>query len=164
MPGGNYCILTCTEDVDCCNGDAMCEQQLGSYPYSWSCNAGLCAFAGCSTDDECTFGGILPTWICLDFGDFSACEPGCSSDADCSDQFLDGWVCTGDGGYCEPPTCMSDDDCTQGLACNLATGICGGGCTSDADCGDFGYCELETGACVCMADDDCGPGYACAAL
>ncbi|MBX7078397.1 MAG: hypothetical protein K1X88_04350 [Nannocystaceae bacterium] len=120
---------------------------------------------GCTTDDECTMGGALPAWVCVDIGaGFNACQPGCAADQDCEDQFLMGWTCTGGGGtYCEPPGCASDDDCAAipGTTCNVDTGFCEAPpCESDADCGDL-TCDVATGICGCSDDAQCGDGFTC---
>lgn len=75
--------------------------------------------AGCTTDEECTFGGALPTWICADFEGISACVPSCAEDADCQGPGTETYTCTGGGGtYCEAPACTADTDCLEGYTCN----------------------------------------------
>ena len=116
--GDKACFLGCEEVIDCCDGDSYCEDSLGEYPYNWGCERGLCTHEGCNNDEQCTFGGALPDWRCVDIDGFGACLQSCTTQDDCS--FLDGWTCDED--VCmwppvEPETCENDADCDDGLVC-----------------------------------------------
>src|SRR5262245_14903852 len=49
-----YCGRTCSAVADCCQGVPGCP---GPYPNNYECQDGFCFSAGCSTNQECTFGG-----------------------------------------------------------------------------------------------------------
>jgi hypothetical protein len=164
---GGYCALGCVEPVDCCDAaDPNCEPGLGTYPYDWSCDEGACIAGGCTDDEQCTFGGALPTWVCADFGGgFNACAPGCAADADCQGPGTEDYTCTGPDGTCAAPGCTADADCqgvgTEDYTCNVDTGFCEAPpCTSDADCGTL-TCDVGSGFCGCTDDKMCGEGFAC---
>ena len=104
------------------------------YPYNWECNEGVCESGGCSSNDECTFGGTLPDYGCFDVGGIGGCFEGCDVDEDCS---VAGFTCTGesdDGTYCVPPP----------FDCNTAEGGCNGN----------GTCQ-EDGSCTCAGSEEC---------
>ncbi len=168
--GGMGCFLACEEAVDCCGGEPMCEAGVGTYPYSYTCEAdGTCGYSGCADSDECTLGGVLMNQVCVQTEGIGFCWTACEMDQDCEDAFLMGWTCTGDdgagGAYCEPPGCETDDDCPPNGTCE-ADGSCSyPGCESDADCpaeGGGGVCNTDSGACECATADDCAEGYTCA--
>jgi hypothetical protein len=161
-----YCQVACVEAIDCCAGEPTCEGGLGEYPYDWSCDAGACTFAGCTSDDQCTAGGVLPTWICADFGEFSNCAAGCTEDVDCQTPGFEDYTCTGPDGTCAAPGCAADADCqgpgTEDWTCDVASGLCEvPPCTSDDDCDGDLACDVGTGFCGCTGDKQCGEGFAC---
>ncbi len=135
-----YCALGCTEAVDCCGGAPDCPSDV--YPYNWSCDEGICVNAGCATNEECTFGGALPTYECFPSPAGGLCLEACEVDEDCTTA---DFTCTGelDGRtYCtitvEPTPCETD-----------------------ADCGGFGTCQ-DDGSCSCAGDEECTTdGYVC---
>jgi len=156
---GGYCTPTCETPIDCCMGEPTCEAGLGTYPYNYGCDDGTCIFGGCTSDEDCTFGGVLEGYICVENDGFDACIPACDNDQDCEDQFLTGWVCNGT--YCEQPSCSSDEECGPDLTCSPEVGTCIYACTSDESCAGFGHCDPERGLCVCSSDDECTEGYDC---
>jgi hypothetical protein len=172
QPGGMGCFLACEAPEDCCGGDAMCEMGIGTYPYSYTCEAdGTCGYTGCADAEECTLGGILMNQVCVQTEGIGFCWTACEMDMDCEDAFLMGWTCTGDdgagGAYCEPPGCTEDADCGKTGTCE-ADGTCSyPGCMSDDDCpADFGggVCNTDSGGCECATTDDCAKGFTCAAF
>ena len=137
-----YCAQGCTEAADCCEpGAPDCP---GAFPYAWSCEDGACVNPGCSSDDECTFGGALPGWACfsIPIGPSRAmglCAEPCSTHADCSM----GMTCSGQspaGAFCTMEATFRCDD--------------------DADCEGRGTCDPDSGCCVCDDSSQCtAPGF-----
>jgi hypothetical protein len=133
-PGAGYCAKGCAMPADCCAPGSMgCP---GPYPNNWTCDSGVCGGPQCSTDDDCTFGGVLMGYKCLTEGGLKICAKDCAADADCT----------------MPLTCIGSDD--NGAKYCSAEPM-GGGCKTDADCGGYGKCDVATGACGCTADADC---------
>jgi hypothetical protein len=98
-------------------------------------------FPQCATDDECTFGGVMPTYKCLKMdldplGEVRLCGEGCAKDEDCTTPDT---KCTGE-----------DKDGVK-----FCTGESSGGCTKDEDCKGMGKCDTGSGACVCTDDSEC---------
>lgn len=166
IPPG-LCQFACESPSDCClafAGDPSCMGMLGTYPYDYECTAGACIINGCLTDQECTFGGVLPNYVCRPVDGFSACFPGCAVDSDCNMPGLEGWRCTGGPAddYCEAPPCASDEDCFGApYVCNTDTGRCEFQCSNDGDCSGFGVCDPGTGLCGCTGDQECARGSVC---
>jgi hypothetical protein len=132
-----YCTKGCTTPADCCTpGVPDCPGD--AYPNNWGCEEGICTPPQCATDDECTFGGALPDYKCLNVSDFAVCLEGCAADADCT----------------APATCIGEDDDGEKY-CTVESSS--GGCRSDADCtAGFGStCDVDSGACTCSGDRDC---------
>lgn len=155
-----YCVPSCEEAIDCCAGEPTCEAGVGTFPYAWSCDEGACTFGGCTADDECTFGGVIPANVCDE--DSGACGYGCTDTAECQAVIgMETFECN--GVYCEPAPCADDADCTAPATCDVDSGLClGPGCATDADCEVIGgICDAETGFCGCTADKECGEGSAC---
>lgn len=161
IPGG-VCVPRCETPVDCCGADPSCPGMLGEYPYDYGCANGFCTFGGCESDDECTFGGVLEGYVCVEIDGLAGCWPSCTSDEGCADQGLSGWVCDPELGVCALPSCASDAECTDGTVCRGNPGMCVYPCEQGQDiCAGFGRCDPDTGQCVCDHDDDCMDGYGC---
>jgi len=144
--GGGFCALGCSEAADCC-ADGVPDCPSDAYPNNWSCNAGFCEFGGCSTDDECTMGGILEGWECHELGGVGGCVNPCADDDAC-EAMVPGWTCS-----------FEYDDGTKGCA---PPPVDPEPCTEDADCGGFGVCNADSGACECSGDAECSTeGYNC---
>lgn len=159
---GGVCVTRCETPVDCCAGDPTCPGMIGEYPYNYSCNDGACKFGECESDEQCTFGGVLEGYVCAEVDGFAGCWPSCDDDQDCEDQFLQGWVCVGGEGICQPGTCATDAECTNGTVCRGDPGRCIYPCEQPQNvCSGFGHCDPDTGQCVCDSDDECMDGYAC---
>ena len=134
-PAGGYCGKSCAMPVDCCfAGVPMCP---GAYPNNWTCDMGICGAPQCATDADCTFGGALMGYACLDISGNKVCQKTCAADADCAMQML---------------TCSGKDD---GGKQYCSTDAMPAGCKADADCMGFGKCNTTSGACECSADADC---------
>jgi len=134
-PAGGYCGKKCAMPMDCCPaGVPMCP---GAYPNNWTCDMGVCGAPQCATDADCTFGGVLMGYACLDISGNKVCQKSCTADADCAMQML---KCTG-----------KDDAGKQ----YCSTDMMAPGCKADADCGGYGKCNTTSGACECSADGDC---------
>jgi hypothetical protein len=161
-PEAGSCTPLCELPIDCCIGELTCESMLGTYPYDYGCDNGTCTFGGCTSDEDCTFGGAIEGFICVEVDGYPGCWPSCVTDQDCDAYFSGGWVCTGGGGvYCEQPPCVSDEDCPDDLRCDPDSGVCFYACTVNDFCGDNGHCDPLTGACVCSSDDECIEGFGC---
>jgi hypothetical protein len=136
--GVSMCVMGCTTAADCCQGAANCP---GDYPANWECNAGVCNMGQCSTDDQCTYGGVLPNNKCLTLDlagkDYKVCAGSCAADADCST----GTACTGVAKNGTDKYCQSTAVAPK--------------CTADADCNGSGKCNTTSGACYCDADAEC---------
>jgi hypothetical protein len=150
--------------MDCCHayaGDDDCMGMLGTYPWNFTCEDGVCVFNGCTSDQDCTFGGVLEGYGCLP-GDngIGVCQPLCTVDSDCDAAGLPGWVCD-NGVYCAPPPCVDDESCGPGLVCDPTTTTCIAAC-SDESCADFGVCDPESNSCVCTDSAQCLEGWRCA--
>jgi hypothetical protein len=163
--GGLFCQPGCEEAADCCTeGDKMCAADPASYPYTWSCDANICTYGGCSADTDCEDGG-LAGYVCSQVDGVGYCEAPCDVDADCDTALPGtGYVCLDDGNgglTCQPGPCEVDTDCGPALFTCEADGSCTFTCATDADCG-VGTCDVATGACGCATDTDCGEGYTCA--
>lgn len=163
-PPGSVCQGACEQPMDCCTlflGDPSCVGMLGTYPYNFGCENGVCQFIGCNNDDECAFGGALKGWICDHSAEVPTCQPGCNNDDDCAANGIPGWVCNGT--YCEQPPCVDDASCGGGdVVCNPVTGACELHCSSDDVCSGAGVCNLDTGQCGCTASEQCDEGFTCA--
>jgi len=140
-PALSYCMQGCTADADCCSAaDPNCP---GDYPSNPTCTAdGWCMFPQCSTNDDCTMGGVLTGWECFEvnidlLGSVHMCGQACADDTECT----------------APSTCSGDAVSGDDVFC--ATESTGGGCDSDSDCTGLGTCDTASGACVCNADADC---------
>jgi len=163
-PDGSICQAACEIASDCCFayvGDQDCMGMLGTYPWNFSCDAGVCRSNGCTSDEDCTFGGVVVGWVCIPGEEPRACQPVCMQDSDCVDAGVSDWVC-GDDGYCVLPSCDTDQDCEAGLRCNPITSQCVYGCTDDSTCIGYGICDRETGQCVCTDESECPRGWTCA--
>jgi peptidoglycan-associated lipoprotein len=80
--------------------------------------------------------------------------PTCDSNEDCDD----GLACIDK--KCAP--CTSDNQCGDGYKCDSGACVATAACTKDADCEDGKVCKA--GKCApCRADGECGPGGKCAA-
>jgi len=158
-PDDGYCTPACEIPIDCCRGELTCEKGLGTYPYNYGCENGTCTFGGCTGDDDCTFGGALEGYICVEDDGYAGCWPSCDTDQDCVDQFLTGWVCNGT--YCEQPPCASDEDCEPDMKCSAEYGTCFYPCTDETCSGGNGHCDADSGLCVCSSDDECNEGFGC---
>ncbi len=156
-----------------CSDGASCVLYRGRFD--------ICV-ASCATDDDCRDG-----FACKaddEYPDRMTCQPGCTSDADCS---IDGYVCNPTLGTCDQP--FADDE--LGEPCQFFSGDCAGGtCLREFDSGLPGaFCTYEgctpgpdaddgcpaDGVCVeggasnlcfasCEDDGDCRDGYACRAV
>ena len=161
-PDAGYCTPLCEVPSDCCAGEPTCESMLGTYPYDYGCDNGTCTFGGCTSDEDCTFGGAIEGFICVEVDGYPGCWPSCVTDQDCEGQFGTGWVCTGGGGtYCEQAPCVVDEDCADDLRCNADSGVCFYPCTDNDWCDGSGHCDPPTGTCVCSSDDECSEGFGC---
>jgi hypothetical protein len=130
---GGYCARSCTTPADCClPGQGNCPSD--QYPTNWTCDNGICGSPYCQTNEECTFGGQLPGYECLQIGGQPACSKPCTANSDCTG----GATCTG----------MTD---TGTLVCKSE--VEQNPCVADADCNGFGICQQ--GACVCHEDSHC---------
>jgi hypothetical protein len=136
--GVKMCVIGCTTPADCCGGAANCP---GAYPANWACDDGVCKMGPCATDDECSYGGVLPDAKCfiLELGgaDYNTCVNPCTADTDCSPNT----ACTGVAKNGTDKFCESTATASK--------------CTADADCGGSGKCNTTSGACYCDADADC---------
>lgn len=106
--------------------------------------------------------------VCAVLSGFSACTCGpsellqCAVDSDC-DVSGEGFLkCNVDEGFC---FCVDDRGCDPGEQCN-ALGRCQAesGCNSNEDCGDGLFCDVTKGQCIAV--NECGPaaGERCCVL
>jgi len=145
---GMACFQMCAEAADCVDPN-LCPDGAGDYPCNYTCEAdGTCSSPGCTSNDDCSFGGMVEGFVCVDFDGYGLCSQSCEMDMDCTATQGPDATCSGDDGnggtVCElpaPPPCMTDDDC------------------------DFGLCDVDSGACgSCGTSDDCPKGFTCAGV
>ena len=99
----------------------------------------------CSSDSGCEYGQICWAGVCE--------EVVCFAQADCR-----GGSCI--SSYCDAPTCITGNDCAEGLACE--SGICipvGSSCASNADCA--GVSCVNRVCAQCLSDSTCPTGQGC---
>jgi hypothetical protein len=105
-------------------------------------NNGLPTDTQCTTDDDCV--GLTPSCNTAT----NRCYPGCTTTADCTDQFGDTFECTEQSGgvmACAPATtagdsCSSNADCDDGQKCvPPGSGVCFPTCSTDENCSDMGF-------------------------
>ncbi len=140
--GDMFCNLACTAPEDCCAMGLPEGTCPGEYPYDVDCVDGACTFGGCTTDEQCSFGGAVMGFECVDLEGSAVCVPVCTADADCQE----GETCTGEADdgtlYCVLPPCTADADCFEGLTCDTASGACiPPTCTGDGDCMEGQVCR-----------------------
>ena len=161
-----YELQVCITDSDCDDG-AFCNG-------AETCLNGVCGMGDspCRTTDTCD-----------EVND--QCIPECASDVDCDDglfcngqEICIGGECAGclspcsglqrcneDAGQCIDVECLINDDCPDGLVCNVSIGTCIP-CVTDADCdGDSDVCFngscYQTGVSTCEQNADCLAGDWC---
>lgn len=140
-PSG-FCARGCDTVDDCCGGIPGCP---GDYPNNLTCAPdGYCQAGQCSSNEECTMGGVLPDYECFGIdtgtmGTFHLCAEPCSTDTDCTAQDA---TCSGDT--------VSDDNvfCTSEVTTNT-------GCTNDSQCPGLGTCDTTFGVCTCTESSEC---------
>lgn len=121
----------------------------------------------CGTDRVCEAGAPVDCGLqgrCDPSDGACVCDPGWTGDQ-CED-CATGHVMV--EGSCEPGTCLTDEDCSDGDPCN-GQETCGEGRACQPglamECGDYGTCDSEAGGCVCDAGytgeqcDACAQGY-----
>ena len=152
----------CAPDGSCreveCRTPADCAAQFFSGPEQdaarWSCDGGLCAYLGCSSDADCDFGTCdRATGLC-GFGS-CASDLACGSPAEAFFPHVENGALTCVGGACAyAETCDGHEDCTaRGRgSCRIGRGAAEGHCTYYEDW------FLE-----CRSDDDCPPFLFCRA-
>lgn len=134
-PMGGFCGKSCTKPADCCAPNAMnCP---GAFPYNMPCDNGVCGPPQCTSDADCTFGGVAPDYKCLTENGLKVCAVDCMTDADCT----------------MPLKCIGQDD--NGVKYCNAEPMMTGGCMTDMDCNGYGKCNTSSGFCECTVDTDC---------
>lgn len=114
QPGSsiNRCAAKCAVAADCVTfGGTVYDAD------NWACNAGLCRYQGCNTDQECKDLTQRPDYVCKK-GQLNGegCVRTCSVAADCSIAGYpffseDNWTC--EAGLCNPLGCNSTQECDE---------------------------------------------------
>lgn len=120
-----YCVggrcVACREHGDCGEGarciEGKCDPQCKSdanCPLLYTCNAGTCVLAGCTSDRECVFVLGQSRGRCVN----KACVVGCSDDAECNVTAFE--VCR--QGLCTFVGCNTDAECRAYLGLSETPG------------------------------------------
>lgn len=158
-----FCWKQCVTPDDCCDlftGAGYMQCRNGNTPtFGFLCNAGVCEFDGCSSDDECQTVLQNPAMVCHDLDGKGLCIEPCSVATDCGtaddvcEPLVDGTLA------CMPPPCQSDADCPNDTF-DCVDGECiFTDCRDDADCTHGGTCQQ--GSCRCTASDECSESLDC---
>ncbi len=154
---------SCMDNGDC-EGDEVCARTVPNAE-------GSCVLPDDELVDgeECSDGAQCTSGLCYD----GQCTTACSDESEC----LDGWDCDdlGDGGFCTPPACSTDDDCQGTQACavtadgNAIQTVClpdngggeaGDGCAGHDEC-VARYCIDSICSALCESTDHCGNFQSC---
>jgi hypothetical protein len=175
-PAIAFCQMTCTSPSDCVAAGAAFDAD------NWSCESGLCKYAGCKSDAECESTFMNKLYGCFDVSGTKSCVKKCTAPADCAvagskAYDADNWAC--EGGGCKWTGCNNDDECTSlgAYVCRDLGGLknCVKKCTVPSDCAtmsaafDTDNYACESGICQykgCNNDAECKsslmkPNYAC---
>lgn len=174
-----FCQRTCSAPADCASPSPLYD---GSH---YACDAGVCRWLGCRSDDECRSAFGSTTYACRDVGGLSSCVMTCSAPADCASSAAfdaDNYAC--EGGTCRYLGCNTDDECAGsfgssayvcravmppdvGVPIPTAAMNCVLGCASPSDCATSAAFDADNyactgGACVyegCNTDDECASTF-----
>ena len=161
----NTCMALCTTPSDCVNDSISPDVAFDED--NWACQDGVCAYLGCSSDQECyeSYLGVSGDWECHDTGvgmSFCFRTVLCETPVDCvvgywkhpdaapanSDE--NNWACQ--DGECRYLGCQTDDECAAVEVADeeyQCSDVLGGGIIGWAD-----GCRK-----VCSAPADCIPKH-----
>lgn len=168
-PGeAGYCWKECEAAVDCCailTDGTECYAMNGDIGINrFVCNAGLCDFGGCESDQECSSTLGNSDYVCHATTDGAGlCAVPCTSDDDCSGVASGDYICGElyDGfAACTPAPCQVDADCGADFFQCMDGDCVFVQCMTDDDCTDGGSCN-ENHECRCTHTSECRGALDC---
>lgn len=173
QPKAAYCAkqaVTCQSAADCCTPGSTIP--CGTYGNTFTCSAGKCVRAGCSSKSECvSYAQLLQqaeaaSWdchapVCPGIPDYCGLIKSCVTASDCCvagtvpcGLYTNHYSC--DSGTCAFQGCLSDAECVsyaQAIGVpDPSTYVC-----QKAACGNTGYCVVKPKPCS-QPTDCCAAG------
>jgi len=161
-----YCSPACMDPADCCVAagplQAECEQNIGTFPWGFLCEQGVCTIYTCEDDPACE--QYNPGTRCVAVSDNGrrGCGFVCSTDAECVAEFGDGFTCNGawTSGEARCIECLIDEDCGMSDLYCETNGQCYYRCAV-AGCPGGSTCDPQENACYCTDEQPCDADNVC---